>query len=147
MLLKIAVTARPGIAEVEWLGIRERVRASTMYEVIDIAREHNDRVDVVKMDVEGAELEVLTKNNDWLRCINALVMELHPWIYGIRGQLRILRELAEAGFRVALVEALVDGWQALINSVKTLRPPPALLTLMPWWILVALTLRHHTIRY
>jgi len=144
---KFAVAARPGIAEVEWLGIRERVRTSTMYEIIDSIRERSDRIDIVNMDIEGAELEVLTENNDWLKYVDALVMELHPWIYGIRGLLQILRALAEAGFRVTLVETLVDSRRALIDSTKTLHPSPVLLTLMPWWTLVAFTLRHHTLRY
>ena len=35
-------------------------------------------VDLVKLDIEGAEEVVLTRNNDWLSSVHALIMEIHP---------------------------------------------------------------------
>jgi FkbM family methyltransferase len=37
-----------------------------------------DGVDLVKIDIEGTEEELLTKNNAWLARTQALVVEIHP---------------------------------------------------------------------
>jgi FkbM family methyltransferase len=37
-----------------------------------------DKVDLVKIDIEGTEEELLTENNSWLECVGALVLEIHP---------------------------------------------------------------------
>jgi FkbM family methyltransferase len=36
---------------------------------------------VVKMDIEGAEREVFSKNTSWLRCVDVLIIELHDWMF------------------------------------------------------------------
>ena len=43
-----------------------------------LARAGWDAVDLVKIDIEGTEEEILTKNNDWLARTQALVLEIHP---------------------------------------------------------------------
>ena len=43
-----------------------------------LARAGWDAVDLVKIDIEGTEEELLTKNNDWLARTHALVLEIHP---------------------------------------------------------------------
>jgi len=40
----------------------------------DLVKAAGSRVDLVKMDIEGAELDVLTENNEWLRA-DVIVME------------------------------------------------------------------------
>jgi FkbM family methyltransferase len=37
-----------------------------------------DRVNLVKIDIEGAEEDILSKNNNWLNRVDFLVMEIHP---------------------------------------------------------------------
>ena len=55
------------------------------------------------MDIEGAELDVLTENNEWLKAVDALVMELHPRVYGAEGLKQIASGLAKTSFSVMLV--------------------------------------------
>ena len=43
-----------------------------------LARAGWDAVDLVKIDIEGTEEELLTRNNDWLARTRALVVEIHP---------------------------------------------------------------------
>jgi FkbM family methyltransferase len=43
-----------------------------------LARAGWDVVDLVKIDIEGMEEEILTKNNDWLSRTHALILEIHP---------------------------------------------------------------------
>ena len=37
-----------------------------------------DHVDLLKIDIEGSEDELLSKNNSWLEKINAIILEIHP---------------------------------------------------------------------
>jgi FkbM family methyltransferase len=43
-----------------------------------LARAGWDAVDLVKIDIEGTEEELLTRNNAWLARTHALVLEIHP---------------------------------------------------------------------
>ncbi|MFC4311862.1 FkbM family methyltransferase [Steroidobacter flavus] len=44
----------------------------------DVMQLHGlDHIDILKMDIEGAELEVLTHNADWLSKVGNLMIELH----------------------------------------------------------------------
>jgi FkbM family methyltransferase len=52
-----------------------RIPAFTVAQLID--RLGTDRVDLLKMDVEGAEREILRNAQDWIDRVNVLVIELH----------------------------------------------------------------------
>lgn len=52
------------------------VTVKTMDEVLDAAGW--DSVDLLKIDIEGIEDELLSKNNGWLNRISALILEIHP---------------------------------------------------------------------
>jgi FkbM family methyltransferase len=60
-------------------------------------------VDLMKMDIEGAEHDVLIGASDDLRRIGRLVAELHPGLYGAKGLNDIFVSLIESGFDVLLV--------------------------------------------
>lgn len=54
----------------------ETVKALTMQTFM---YENNIKnIDLLKMDIEGAEFEVLTKNNQWLHHVENMILELHP---------------------------------------------------------------------
>ncbi len=36
---------------------------------------------IVKIDIEGAEREIFSKNTSWLEAVDLLVIELHDWLY------------------------------------------------------------------
>jgi FkbM family methyltransferase len=50
---------------------------------------------IVKMDIEGAEREVLSKNNDWLRAYPVLFIEPHDGIFNNAGSLAGVLALPE----------------------------------------------------
>ena len=37
-----------------------------------------DKVDLLKIDIEGAEDDLLSRHNDWLERVGAILMEIHP---------------------------------------------------------------------
>ena len=39
---------------------------------------NRDNIDLVKMDIEGSEGMVLSQAENWINCVRALVIELHP---------------------------------------------------------------------
>ena len=38
---------------------------------------HWDKIDLLKIDIEGYEEELLLKNNEWLQKVNVMIMEIH----------------------------------------------------------------------
>lgn len=66
----------------------------TIEEVLD--QNQIDRVDVLKMDIEGSEYALLADASRWLPRVDALTMEVHS-PYGDTGA--ILEQLAKHGFR------------------------------------------------
>lgn len=36
---------------------------------------------IVKIDIEGAEREVFSKNTSWLEAVDLLMIEIHDWLY------------------------------------------------------------------
>jgi hypothetical protein len=56
-----------------------RVRAVTIASLMDKAG--FDRVDILKLDIEGAEIELFDANcEEWIDRVDAIVIELHDWI-------------------------------------------------------------------
>lgn len=68
------------------------VACLTVAELLD--RVGWDTVDLVKIDVEGAEEAILTRNNTWLERARAVVLEIHPTC----SPAVIAASLAEYGF-------------------------------------------------
>ena len=58
-----------------------------------------ERVDLVKMDIEGAELPVLTDPGLDLSRVENMVVEVHNR-YGSRESQEIMRALAKHGFKI-----------------------------------------------
>jgi len=70
--------------------------AVTVEEVMD--RFDMQKVDFLKMDIEGAEYAIFRDSSGWLKRVDNLAMEVH-YREGDPGE--IVRQLQEAGFRVA----------------------------------------------
>jgi FkbM family methyltransferase len=65
--------AAPGAAG----ELADSVRAIT---IGDIIREHSlDRIDLLKVDIEGAEKELFSEPGPWLDQVDAICIELHDW--------------------------------------------------------------------
>lgn len=58
------------------------VEVRTVNELLQQMRWHD--VDLVKIDIEGTEEELLTRNNNWLSRVGSLILEIHPSCSPIR---------------------------------------------------------------
>jgi FkbM family methyltransferase len=76
-------------------------------------------VDFVKMDIEGAEREVLTENAGWAQRVRAMIVEVHP-PYDVEG---CIGDLEALGFH-ARVDARYHGLDGM-PPVVALREAPA----------------------
>ena len=77
------------------------LRAYTVDEVL--AREENSGLLLVKIDVEGAELEVFRYTAPWMDAVTAIVIELHDWLLPGEGTSKnLFKRLAEHSFDVVL---------------------------------------------
>ncbi len=107
--VKAALYPKAINVKIGWLGIKEMVRSITMDDVMKIINNYGySSIDLLKIDVEGVEIDILTQNNEWLRYINAIVIELHPWIYGNEGVNKIVKALRNKGFNVRHIERYIE---------------------------------------
>ncbi len=51
------------------------VKAITIAEILD--QSGADRIDILKLDIEGAEKEVFSNDTDWLEKVDLMIIELH----------------------------------------------------------------------
>jgi FkbM family methyltransferase len=58
----------------------------------------NMAIDFMKIDIEGAEFDILLNDNDWLRRVDNIAMEVHP---PLGNPAAIIAELARLGFDVS----------------------------------------------
>jgi FkbM family methyltransferase len=68
-----------------------RVRMLSMFSVLSRVPSV-DHVDLVKMDIEGAEQELLTGDLSWLQKVNSLIIEFHPTLVDYPGLVNRLRQ-------------------------------------------------------
>jgi FkbM family methyltransferase len=53
-------------------------KVAPAFNIETLCKEHDvSTIDFMKMDIEGAEAHVLYRNNDWLRRVNAMNLEVH----------------------------------------------------------------------
>jgi len=81
-----------------------------------LLREHRlDRIDLLKVDVEGAELTALTSDDSlqWVRC---LIGEVHPWLIGMTAPEALERLREHGGFD--------RGWMHRERIVALVRTDP-----------------------
>jgi len=148
MPLRYAISYKKGYLDLEWIGNKERVPAITMHDVLNILRRYGHReIDLLKMDVEGAELEILTRNNSWLNSIKAIVMEVHPWIYGEQGLMAILHSLKEHGFEIRLIFKNIDSKTSMKLWLGSTNMIPSTTLLALWKSIVACFRYQHELMY
>ena len=146
--IRAAVASKEDYIEVEWIGVRERVKTVTMNRLIEIVKEKGyNYIDLVKIDIEGAELEILTNNNKWLEYVRAIVMELHPDVYGIEGIKSIAKALKEKGFEIKHIKKTISTKLALKKWIENVNPNPSQLVLTTWKSLVTIYFNRININY
>jgi hypothetical protein len=70
--------------------------AITVKEILD--RFNLEKVDFLKMDIEGAEYAIFRDSQEWLKRVDNFAMEVH---YRLGDPGEIVHHLENAGFRVA----------------------------------------------
>jgi FkbM family methyltransferase len=70
-----------------------------------------ERIDLLKLDIEGAELGVLGDCAPALANVNAIVMDLHEFDPDVRQTPAMMQLLADAGFRMTLSDAALLPWR------------------------------------
>ena len=86
---------------------------------VDLSAYLDDPVDLVKMDIEGAEFEVIPHLGKKLGQVKNLVVECHLYNKDIGGFSRLLGVLASAGFRIAL-----NSYGRWVDLVRRSDPGP-----------------------
>lgn len=79
--LRLRFGADPTCSSLEDTGmhdLRESVAVDVTTVPVVMARMGWSSVDLVKIDIEGAEEVLLARNNDWLSAVGALLLEIHP---------------------------------------------------------------------
>ena len=104
-------------------------------------------IDAVKLNIEGAELEILRDGSDWLKRVKAVIMELHPATYGYKGVKEIVSILSKNGFVVDYISKEIDTRRALQKWLYYINPNPPWLILSLWKILVTIFRNNIKISY
>jgi FkbM family methyltransferase len=131
--IKVAVSVNQSPIEIEWIGMKELVASITTTQLLEFIKSDGyDTIDLIKMDIEGVELDIITKDSEWLDHTKALVMELHPWVYGVDGVTKIVKTLRRKGFNVKTIGRKVDTRYALTKWIKMVNLGPSQLLLTLW---------------
>ena len=144
--IKKCIASERCAMKIGWIGQEEIVECITLNNVIN-EFVNNKVVDLVKMDVEGAELDILTQNNEWLDKIAHLVMEIHPNVYGIKGVKAIVESLHNRKFKCETRILTIPSYQALKRYLQTFKLQPATLLLLFLKIMIASLYREHKLSY
>lgn len=94
-----------------------------------------ERIDLLKLDIEGAEDAVLADCEPVLDRINAIVMDLHEFDPAGRQAPRVLERLARCGFVYAVDEFVPQPWRPPVASPESPFPGKALvwsMTVRAW---------------
>jgi FkbM family methyltransferase len=92
-------------------------------------------IDLLKLDIEGAEHAVLTDCEGVLHQVNALVLDLHEFDPAARQAPRVLECLSRAGFLYAVEDLVALPWRPPVAGPSTPFPGKALnwaMTVRAW---------------
>jgi hypothetical protein len=92
-------------------------------------------VDLMKLDVEGAEDAVLEDCVDVLDRVGAIVMDLHEFDPTVRQAPRVLERLTRAGFEYAVDDFVSLTWRQPVASDRSPFPGRAMnwaMTVRAW---------------
>jgi FkbM family methyltransferase len=90
----------------------------TKVTTVDIAEYINEPIDLIKMDIEGAEFEVIPHLGNKLTLVKAMVIECHITNDQIGNLAKLLADLADAKFKVAVNS--YGAWRDLVHRPNKL---------------------------
>lgn len=136
------------IKTLDWAGFRNYAESISMNTLINIFEQKGyggEYIDLLKMDIEGAEYYLLTHDNQWLKRVKIIVGELHPYVYGKTGLIKIYESLKSNGFRCFIVERRVPNLHYALSIVKNSNPYMVLFGV--WRSLTALFIPYVSLNY
>ncbi len=92
-------------------------------------------VDLLKLDIEGAEDAVLADCEPVLHRVNAIVMDLHEFDPSVRTTPRVLELLTRAGFHYAIDDFVALTWREPLSGAQSPFPGKAMnwaMTVRAW---------------
>ena len=95
----------------------------------------HDRIDLLKLDIEGAEDAVLADCEPVLDRVHAIVMDLHEFDVNDRQSARVFELLTRCGFVYAVDEFVPQPWRPPVASAQSPFPGKALvwsMTVRAW---------------
>ena len=90
----------------------------------------NDRIDLLKLDVAGAETALLEDCEPVLDRVNAIIMDLHEFDPRDRQTPRIFASLARSGFVFSLDDMLLQHWRPPLSPSSSPFPDTPLVWTM-----------------
>ena len=81
---------------------------------IDLKDYISQPIDLIKMDIEGAEFDVISHLSHKLHCIQNILIECHINSFEIEKFSMLLNELGKAGFQVSI--GVLGNWSDLLNK-------------------------------
>jgi hypothetical protein len=87
----------------------------TMFDILRYIKKlkNQDRINFLKIDIEGYELPLLSFNNRWLSNVDYIVGEFHTDVYGLVGKKRILETLTKQGFKTGVLKVKINKMDLL----------------------------------
>jgi len=85
-------------------------------QTVDLSEYIDQKIDLIKMDIEGAEFEVFSHIVNKLHLVDNLLIECHFNVDEIGKLTKLLDVLSQAGFSVSI--AVLGGWYDLLNKPK-----------------------------
>jgi len=82
-----------------------------------ISNHHLDRIDFLKIDIEGSEFSLFSYDTSWLQKVNLLVMEIHTEFGDPQ---HILDKLRQYGFQVLFVDSYQKEFDSYSHFIKAL---------------------------
>jgi FkbM family methyltransferase len=61
------------------------VTVYSMDQIIDLGKKHGAAPFICKIDIEGGELELFSKNTEWINMFALIIIELHDWMLPMQG--------------------------------------------------------------
>ncbi len=134
--------------KIEWIGMKELVASITTTQLLEFIKSNGrNTIDLIKIDIESAELDIITKDSEWLDHTKALVMELHPWVYDVNGITKIVKTLRKKRFSVKTIVRKVDTRYALTKWIKMINLGPSQLSLTLWESILSICPKNVGIQY
>lgn len=77
------------------------VSVYTVNQIIDIGKKHGATPFICKIDIEGGESELFSKNTEWMNDFALIIIELHDWMLPMQGSSKsFLKEICKLDFEL-----------------------------------------------